>query len=811
MVKPSKLCWAKWRLWTTSLLFCVTTADVRYSLPEETKTKYVIGSLNKDLNLDSNRLRFRKARLDYQGERRYCDVDLDSGNLFVSERIDREMLCGTTSPCLMHFEFILENPLELHNVVLEVQDINDNPPSFPKDSIKLEISEAAPVGSKLQIARARDLDVGMNSVQTYILSQNKHFVLDTKSNKDRHVDIVLKNSLDRETKEEHSLILLAVDGGNPAKSGTVVIEVRVLDINDNAPVFSQPLYKTRLSENSALGTSVIKITATDLDEGANGQITYYINHLSDNTKELFKIDENYGEISVTGQLDHEKASSFEMEVQAEDGGGQTGHCKVVIEIDDVNDNAPVISVKSLKKQIPENIPPGSEIAVINVKDQDSGENSLVTCSISTSLPFQLQPYIKSYFIITTTSSLDREQFENYNVTITAKDGGTPPLFSNITLNIQVSDINDNSPTFELHNYVFYISENTKPGTSVCSVSANDPDWRQNGTVLYSLVPSEVNGVPVSSFLSVNGDTGVIHAVRSFDYEQFRNFSVKVVARDNGSPPLSSNVTVKVFITDENDNSPQILYPVPDGKSLMTEMVPKATLSGSLVSKVIAVDADSGQNAWLSYQILKSTDPGLFSIGLHSGEIKTQRDISESDNMKQNLVISVKDNGQPSLSTTCAVNLLISDNLSEVPELKDMTYEDNNSKLTSYLIIALVSVCTFFLTFIILMLAVKFCHRRKPRLLFDGAVAVPSAYLPPNYAEGDGAGTLRSSYNYDAYLTTGSRTSDFKFVRSYNENTLPAGGTLKKEDNIQFGSSMITLDVTGIEDEVREASLLWTLF
>ncbi len=799
MAKMPKQRLAKWRLWITSLLFCIAAADVRYSVPEETKTTYVIGSLSKDLNLDSDRLRFRKARLDYQGDKKYCEADLDSGNIFVSERIDREMLCGTTSPCLVHFEFILENPLELHNVVLEVQDINDNPPVFPKDSIKLEISEAAPTGSKLQIARARDLDVGMNSVQTYILSQNKHFVLDTKSNKDRYVDIVLKNSLDRETKGEHSLILSAVDGGNPPKSGTVVIEVRVLDMNDNAPVFSQPMYNTRLSENAALGTSVIKIAATDVDEGANGQITYYINHLSDNTKELFKIDENYGEISVIGQLDHEKSSSYEMEVQAEDGGGQTGHCKVVIEIDDINDNAPVISVKSLKNQIPENIPPGSEIAVINVKDQDSGENSRVSCSISSSLPFQLQPYIKSYFIITTTRSLDREQIENYNVTITATDGGTPPLFSNLTLNIQVSDINDNSPTFELQTYAVYISENNKPGTSVCSVSANDPDWRQNGTVLYSLVPSEVNGVPVSSFLSINGDTGVIHAARSFDYEQFRNFTVKVVARDNGSPPLSSNVTVKVFITDENDNSPQILYPVPDGKSLMTEMVPKATLSGSLVSKVIAVDADSGQNAWLSYQIVKSTDPGLFSIGLHSGEIKTQRDISESDNMKQNFVISVKDNGQPSLSTTCAVNLLISDNLSEVPELKDMTYEDSNSKLTSYLIIALVSVSTFFLTFIILIVAVKFCHRRKPRLLFDGAVAVPSAYLPPNYAEVDGAGTLRSSYNYDAYLTTGSRTSDFKFVSSYNENTLPAGGTLIRSD---IDSNVLRLSDEGEFSEVN---------
>ncbi len=212
---------------------------------------------------------------------------------------------------------------------------------------------------------------------------------------------------------------------------------------------------------------------------------------------------------------------------------------------------------------------------------------------------------------------------------------------------------------------------------------------------------------------------------------------------------------------------------------MTEMVPKAAQARSLVSKVIAVDADSGQNAWLSYHIIKATDPGLFTIGVHSGEIRTQRDISESDSMKQNLIVTVRDNGQPPLSATCALYLLISDNLAEVPELKDMSRDESSSKLTFYLIIALVSVSTFFLTFIIIILTVRFCHRRKPRLLFDGAVAIPSAYLPPNYAEVEGAGTLRSTYNYDAYLTTGSRTSDFKFIRSYNEGTLTADLTLKK--------------------------------
>uniref|UniRef100_A0A8P4GC34 Cadherin domain-containing protein n=1 Tax=Dicentrarchus labrax TaxID=13489 RepID=A0A8P4GC34_DICLA len=379
---------------------------------------------------------------------------------------------------------------------------------------------------------------------------------------------------------------------------------------------------------------------------------------------------------------------------------------------------------------------------------------MVRCSIQQNAPFKLVPSIKNYYSLVTTGQLDRELVSDYNITITATDEGSPPLSSSKTVQLSVADINDNPPVFEEQSYSAYVTENNKPGSTLCSVTARDPDWRQNGTVIYSLLAGEVNGAPVSSYLSVNGDTGVIHAVRSFDYEKFRSFKVHVMARDNGSPPLSSNVTVSVFISDVNDNSPQILYPSPEGNSFMTELVPKAAHGGSLVSKVIAVDADSGQNAWLSYHIVKSTDPGLFTIGLHSGEIRTQRDISESDSMKQNLIVSV-------------------------PELKDISYDEKNSKLTSYLIIALVSVSTFFLTFIIIILGVRFCRRRKPRLLFDGAVAIPSAYLPPNYADVDGTGTLRSAYNYDAYLTTGSRTSDFKFVTSYNDNTLPADQTLRK--------------------------------
>ncbi|XP_076875475.1 protocadherin gamma-A12-like isoform X17 [Brachyhypopomus gauderio] len=778
------------------IFICAARGDLSYVVPEETKRHSVIGNVAKDLGIDAKRLSARKARIDTDDStKRYCDINLSSGNLVVAETIDREELCGSRMSCILNYELVLENPLEVQRISLQIEDINDNAPRFPNDRITFEIRESADKGERFPLDEAHDSDVGQNTVQGYSIEKNEHFVLSVHENAEqgKYAELVLEKELDREQQKEINLVLTATDGGTPQRSGTVVIHITVLDANDNAPVFSQAVYRATLAENAPLGTTVITVSASDPDVGANGEVSYEFSRISDKAAKLFSIDKITGEIKVVGNIDYEEETYYEMRAQAKDGPGLATTAKIIIDISDVNDNAPRITLKSLNDPIPENAAVSTEVAIINVQDKDSGENRQIRCSIQQNVPFKLNPSIKNYFSLATTSILDREQETDYNITITATDGGSPPLSSSMTIHLSVADINDNAPVFDQKSYSSHVIENNKPGTSVCSVSAGDPDWRQNGTVLYSLVSSEVNGVPVSSFISINADTGVIHAVRSFDYEQFRNFKVQVVARDNGSPPLSSNVTVSVFITDENDNSPQILYPAPEGKSLMTEMVPKAALSGSLVSKVIAVDSDSGQNAWLSYQIVKSTDPGLFSIGLHSGEIRALRDITESDSMKQNLIISVKDNGQPPLSATCSVYLLISDNLAEVPELKDMTYEESNSKLTSYLIIALVSVSTFFLTFIILMVAVRFCHRRKPRLLFDGAVTIPSAYLPPNYAEVEGAGTLRSSYNYDTYLTTGSRTSDFKFITSYNDNTLPAGSNLNVDNKNSFAPNMSTAD------------------
>ncbi|KAJ3588244.1 hypothetical protein NHX12_011838, partial [Muraenolepis orangiensis] len=756
--------------------------DMSYSFPEEMERGSVIGNIAKDLGLDVSKLSTRKARIDAEGNnKRYCDINLADGDILVADRIDREAVCGKRTSCVLRQELVLENPLELHRISLNIIDINDNAPQFKKDRISIEISESAGKGNRFRLDEAHDADIGKNTIQSYMIQDNAHFTIhvNTKSGGGKYCELVLEKELDREKRKEMSIMLTATDGGSPHKSGTVVIHVTVLDANDNAPLFSQAVYRASIPENSPLGTVVTTVQATDADDGLNGEVRYEFDHISEENN-VFSLDETTGEVTVTGSIDYEELSTYDIQITAKDGLGLASSCTLLIDIKDVNDNAPIAFIKSLTNPIPENVAVGTEVGIVNVQDRDSEHNRQVRCFIQQDVPFKLVSSINNYYSLVTTSALDRELVSDYNITITATDEGQPPLTSSKSITLSVADVNDNPPVFDEESYSAYVPENNKAGHPVCSVTARDRDWRQNGTVLYSLLPGgEMNSVQVTAYLSVNGETGVVRAQRSFDYEQMRSFKVLVMARDNGSPPLSSNVTVTVFITDVNDNSPQILYPAQEGSSLMTELVPKTAHGGSLVSKVIAVDADSGQNAWLSYHIIKSTDPELFAIGLHSGELKTQRDISESDSMRQNLVVAVRDNGNPVLSATCTMILLVSDNLADVPELKDMSFDENNSKLTTYLIVALASISTFFLTFIIVLLGIRFCRRRKPRMLFDGAVAIPSAYLPPNYADVDGSGTLRSAYNYDAYLTTGSRTSDFKFAQSYNDNTLLADQILVK--------------------------------
>ncbi|XP_055744881.1 protocadherin gamma-A12-like isoform X15 [Salvelinus fontinalis] len=766
-----------WQVLFFILCLCAldsVTGQARYSIPEEQSEGSIVGNIGRDLGLEVKRLVSGKARIITKGARQYVDLNRDKGLLVVKERIDREELCGQTMPCSFSFELIIENPIQLYRVTVEVRDINDNTPSFPKDEINLEISEYAVSGARFSLESAVDPDVGVNSIQNYSLKPTDHFKLEVHSQSDggKYIEMILQTPLDREKQETLSLMLIATDGGEPQRTGTVRIHITVLDANDNAPVCGQPVYKTDVKESSPKGTLITTVSANDADQGVNGEVTFSIAHVAKEAKELFELNVDTGEIKLVGNLDFENTKNYQLNVKARDNGGFTDTCKVVIQIIDENDNVPTIQLMSFSNSIPEDSPPGTTVAVINVEDADSDGNGVVLCSINADIPFKIESSLTDYYTIVTESTLDRETVSEYNVTITVSDEGTPPLSSNKNITVKVSDVNDNPPKFDQHVYSKSIQENNSPGFSIFSVRASDADWGQNARVSYFLEDKQVNGVTASSFVSVNSENGAIHAVRSFDYEQIKSFQLNVTARDGGSPPLSSVVAVRILVQDQNDNAPQVLYPVQTSSSLVAEMVPRSADVGYLVTKVVAVDVDSGQNAWLSYKLQKATDRALFEVGLQNGEIRTIRQVTDKDAVKQRLTVVVEDNGQPSRSATVNVNVAVADSFPEVlSEFTDFTHDkDYNDNLTFYLVLALAVVSFLFITCLVVIISVKIYRWRQSRVLYHSNLPV-IPYYPPRYADTLGTGTLQHVYNYEVCRTTDSRKSDCKFVRPCSQNVL----------------------------------------
>ncbi|XP_026049879.1 protocadherin beta-16-like isoform X2 [Astatotilapia calliptera] len=756
------------------LSLCYVFGQVSYSVPEEMSKGSLVGKIAQDLGLDLKRLKTGKARLHVGNSAEYIELNKERGVLLIKERIDREALCKQTTPCALHFQMILANPIEFYRVTVEITDINDNAPIFKMKDMVFEISESAVKGSKFILEKALDSDVGINGLKSYSLNPTDNFALKLNDNTDggKEVEMVLEKPLDREKEEQLTLTLTAVDGGEPQLSGTVQIHVTILDANDNAPVFTQSTYKSSLMENSPRGTQLITVTATDKDEGTNGFVTYSISNNIDGIFDLFEIHETSGEVRLIGNVDYETSKHYQLNIKAKDQGGLSDSCKIIFDITDVNDNSPIIDLMSTTQSVPEDSTLKTVVAVMNVHDADSDDNGVVKCFLNDNVPFNIESTSNSFYSIITDSDLDRERASEYNITVTCSDEGVPSLSSSVTLTLQISDVNDNAPVFERSSYEAYIVENNTPGLSIFTVKATDADWNQNARVSYILEDSSVNGVPVSSYVSVSADSGVIHAVRSFDYEQIKDFHFRVKAQDGGSPPLSSNVTVKIMIQDQNDNPPQVLYPVQTGGSLVAEMVPRSADVGYLVTKVVAVDVDSGQNAWLSYKLQKATDRALFEVGLQNGEIRTIRQVTDKDAVKQRLTVIVEDNGQPSRSATVVVNVAVADSFPEVlSEFTELTHDkEYNDNLTFYLVLALAVVSFLFITCLVVIISVKIYRWRQSRILYHSNLPV-IPYYPPRYSDTLGTGTLPHVYNYEVCRTTDSRKSDCKFGRAGSQNVL----------------------------------------
>ncbi|XP_033830442.2 protocadherin gamma-A3-like [Periophthalmus magnuspinnatus] len=755
------------------MLFLIQVdAQIRYSIPEEMRKGSLIGNVAQDLGLDIKRLRSGRARIVTGENVQYAELKTDKGTLVVNERIDREQLCGDVTPCSFTFEILLENPMELHPVTIEVLDVNDNAPTFQSKHLDFEISESATIGSRFELEVAVDSDVGENGLKDYVLTPNENFVLKQHVNTDgsRYIQMVLQNALDREKQSNLNLKLVAVDGGSPQRSGTVNINIIVLDANDNAPVFNQSIYKASIKENTPKGTHILTLNASDIDSGTNAYIIYSFTKTKGLFTDYFEIEEMTGNIYLVKEVDFEKDKKIEFRVEAKDQGGLADTCKVEIDIIDVNDNAPVINVMSFTSPVSEDAPVGTTIGIINVKDLDSGENGQVRCSVDGNAPVEIKSNVRNYYALVTNAPLDRESLSEFNITVIASDSGKPPLSVKTNLNLKISDVNDNPPAFTGTLYRAAITENNLPGYSVLNVVAKDPDENQNARVSYILEECDIGGSPVSGYISVNSENGVISAARSFDYEQTKEFVCVIKAQDGGSPPLSSNVSVKILVQDQNDNAPQVLYPVQTGGSLVAEMVPRSADVGYLVTKVVAVDVDSGQNAWLSYKLQKAADRALFEVGLQNGEIRTIRQVTDKDAVKQRLTVIVEDNGQPSRSATVIVNVAVADSFPEVlSEFTDFTHDkEYNDNLTFYLVLALAVVSFLFITCVVVIISVKIYRWRQSRILYHSNLPV-IPYYPPRYSDTLGTGTLPHVYNYDTCRTTDSRKSDIKYMQPMSQS------------------------------------------
>ncbi|KAM3926499.1 protocadherin-12 [Leptodactylus fuscus] len=672
-------------------------------------------------------------------------VGLKSGSLTTTGRLDREELCHIHGHCILSFNVLATKVLSLVHVEIEVLDINDNEPKFPKPELDLEISESASLRTRIPLDRAWDPDSGTNAVKLYTLSPNDHFTLNMTSGSDgnKHPELVVVKELDREQQSSFHLVLTALDGGHPQKSGTVQVRINVLDSNDNSPTFGESSVILEVSEDTSPGTVLINLTATDPDQGQNGEIEFsFSKHNSHHVLNMFTIDPKSGGIVLTKPLDHEERRSYELDVQAKDLGPNPipTHCKVVIKVVDINDNAPDIRVTWASKDsseivVSEAVPLGSFVALIMLNDPDSGENGLVYCHlVQDHEHFSLQKSNGNSYILITNAVLDREKWDEYELTIQAKDQGEPSFSATKSLKIRVSDANDNPPMFERPSYDVFLEENSGPLQPLLTLTAHDIDLGDNAAVTYSLIDSVIDGIPISTLVSIHSRTGEIALLKSIDYEEIQEIQFLVRAEDNGHPRLSSNASVKVFVKDKNDNSPIIVQPkLRRGQASITVLVNAETgyflsamevanseafgfTSDELLSEtaklnthplyqVVATDADSEENARLIYH-LDGDHQGLFVMEAHLGHIYlNSSNASHLIGHTLDLGVTVTDCGTPHREAKALLHVMFS---SHLDHLKNSASE-SNGKLSLSMVIVICLAVLLAVCLLILALVMSFCR------------------------------------------------------------------------------------------------------
>uniref|UniRef100_A0A8C7UCM7 Protocadherin-8 n=1 Tax=Oncorhynchus mykiss TaxID=8022 RepID=A0A8C7UCM7_ONCMY len=696
--------WNWWVLVCTSLAVLPALTEgktVKYETFEEDAPTTVIGNLAKDISISPSSGSKTNFRMMKQFNSSFIRLRESDGQLTIGERIDRERICKHTLHCLIAFDVVSfsKEQFKLIHVEVEVKDINDNSPEFPRKESSLEISENTAVGTRIPLDFAVDEDVGLNYIQSYQISVNSHFTIDVLSRADgvKYAELVLMKELDRETQASYALELVAMDGGNPSRTGTTRINVKVKDYNDNSPVFDRNNFSVDLPEDAPVGFLLLDLNAEDPDEGLNGEVVYgFGNQVPSEIRQLFRVDRKTGRLTLESPID------FEM-----------------VQVQDVNDNAPEISITPMTSitagiaYITESAARESFVALVSTSDRDSGANGQVHCTLYGHDHFRLQQAYEDSFMIVSTSPLDREQIPEYNLTVVAEDLGSPPFRTITQYTIRLMDENDNAPVFSKPVYEVAVVENNAPGAYITTVVARDMDLGHNSKVSYKLADAYVMGSPVSAFVSLDPASGSLYALRSFNYEVMKQLELRITASDGGSPPLTGITTVNIRIVDQNDNAPVINQPVLNNGSAEV-LLPRDAPSGYVITRVEAQDADEGLNAELSYR-LAFGEASVFSVNKATGEVYLNRVLSHGVDETLRVTVTVSDNGRPALTTAATLHFLI---IAGAPPSDRTVYragsreagEHTQWDLSVVIIIVLAGSCTLLLLAIILIATT--CNRRK---------------------------------------------------------------------------------------------------
>uniref|UniRef100_A0A2K6F5X4 Cadherin domain-containing protein n=1 Tax=Propithecus coquereli TaxID=379532 RepID=A0A2K6F5X4_PROCO len=653
------------------LLACVVfqsgAQEKNYTIREEMPENVLIGDLWKDLNLslipDKSLTSPMKFKLVYKtGEVPLIRIEEDTGEIFTTgARIDREKLCSgilMDGQCFYEVEVAIlpDEIFRLIKIRFLIEDINDNAPLFPTTVINISIPENSAINSRFALPAAVDPDIGINGVQNYHLIKGQNIfgldVIETPEG-DKMPQLIVQKELDREEKDTYVMKVKVEDGGFPQRSSTAILQVSVADTNDNHPVFKEEEIEVSIPENAPIGTSVTQLHATDADIGENARIHFYFSNLVSNVaKRLFHLNTTTGLITIKEPLDREESPNHKLLVLASDGGSMPARAMVLVNVTDVNDNVPSIDIRHIINPIngtivlSENAPLNTKVALITVTDKDADHNGRVTCFTDHEVPFRLRPVFSNQFLLETAAYLDYESTKEYAIKLLAADAGTPPLNQSSMLLIKVKDENDNAPVFTQPFISLSVPENNFPGSQLTKISATDADSGRNAEINYLL---DTDAPPE---FSVDRRTGILTALKKLDRENQEKYFFTALAKDNGVPPLISNVTVFVTVLDQNDNSP--LFTHNEYNFYVPENLPRH----GTVGLITVTDPDYGENSAVTLSILDVNDD--FTIDPQTGVIRPNISFDREKQESYTFYVKAEDGGRVSRSTTAKVTINVVD-------------------------------------------------------------------------------------------------------------------------------------------------------